>query len=99
MNHGLSNGIFLGEYVRRFKDQSLVQPIVEKCGFKNSDEFADWCRTITEADVDIEVTEDEIQQWTDDFMKLDFRFAWNPEPLTRDDIYTLYKVSLSRYMK
>lgn len=99
VNHGLSNGIFLGEYVRRFKDQSLVQPIVEKCGFKNSDEFADWCRAITEADVNIEVTEEEIQQWTDDFMKLDFRLAWNPEPLTRDDIYTLYKISLQRYIK
>lgn len=99
VNHGLSNGIFLGEYVRRFKDQSLVQPIVEKCGFKNSDEFAEWCKAITEEDVHIEVTEEEIQQWTDDFMKLDFRLAWNPEPLTREDIYNLYKISLKRYIK
>lgn len=98
VNHGLSNGIFLGEYVRRFKDQSLVQPIVEKCGFKNSDEFAEWCKAITEEDVNIEVSEKEIQQWTDDFMKLDFRLAWNPEPLTRDDIYNLYKISLKRYI-
>lgn len=99
VNHGLSNGIFLGEYVRRFKDQSLVLQIVQRCGFKDSDEFAEWCKEITEKDVDIEVTEEEIQQWTDDFMKLDFRLAWNPEPLSRADIYNLYKISLERYIK
>lgn len=99
VNHGLSNGIFLGEYVRRFKDQSLVLPLIQACGFENSDDFAEWCKAITEEDVHIEVTEEEIQQWTDDFMKLDFRLKWNPEPLTREDIYQLYKISLKRYIK
>ena len=99
VNHGLSCGIFLGEYVRRFKDQSLVLPIVQKCGFADTEEFAAWCKAITEEDVHITVTEEEINQWTDDFMKLDFRLAWNPEPLTREDIHTLYTESLKRYIK
>ena len=83
VNHGLANGIFLGEYVRGFKDQSWVKPIVEACGFNNSDEFAAFCKKITENDVDIEVSEDEIQKWTDDFMKLDLPYRKQsraPEP-------------------
>lgn len=98
VSHGLANGIFLGEYVRGFKDQSLVSPIVKMCGFKNSDDFADFCRLITEDDVNIEVTEQEIQEWTDDFMKLDFRLAANPEKLDRSDIENLYRRTLQKYI-
>ena len=98
--HGLANGIFLGEYVRGFHDQSLVQPIVEMCGFKNSDEFAEFCKSITEDDiVGLEVSEEEIQNWTDDFMKLDFRLAANPEVLDRNDIENLYRKSLQKFIK
>lgn len=99
VNHGLSCAIFLGEYVMGFKDQSLVQPIVEMCGFKDSADFAAFCRQFTEDDVSIEVSEEEIRQWTDDFMKLDFRLASNPEPLEREDIEKLYRNSLRRYIK
>lgn len=98
VNHGLANGIFLGEYVRGFKNKELVQPIVELCGFADADEFAVFCKKITEIDVNITVTEEEIQKWTDDFMKLDFRLASNPEPLARADIENLYRKSLSRYI-
>lgn len=99
VNHGLSNGIFLGEYVKCFKDQSLVQPVVEKCGFKDSSEFADFCKKITENDVNIEVTEEELQEWTDSFMHWKHRLANHPEPVDREDIYVLYRKSLSRYIK
>ena len=98
VSHGLANGIFLGEYIRGFKDQSLVQPVVKMCGFKDSEEFAAFCRLITEDDVDIEVTEQEIQEWTDDFMKLDFRLAANPEKLDRNDIESLYRNTLKKYI-
>lgn len=99
VNHGLACGIFLGEYVRGFKDQSWVEPIISKCGFNDADEFAAFCKLITEHDVDIEVSEEEIQKWTDDFMKLDFRLASNPETLDRDDIENLYRKSLAKYIK
>ena len=98
VNHGLSCAIFLAEYVRNFKDQSIVQPIVEMCGFKDSDEFAAYCKSILEKDVDIEVSDDELNQWTDDFMKTG-RTSSNPEPLDRDAIYNLYKKSLAPYIK
>ena len=97
VNHGNSCAIFLAEYVRGFKEQSLVQPIVEMCGFKNSDEFAEYCQSIIETHVNIEVTDAELQQWTDDFMKTG-RTASNPEPLTHDDILELYRRALKKYI-
>jgi alcohol dehydrogenase len=98
--HGLSCGIFLGEWLKNFKDQSLVQEVVEDCGFKNSDEFADYVRALTNRDVELEVTDAEIQEWTDAFMKQQvWRLESNPEELTRDDIYTIYRRALAKYIK
>lgn len=102
VNHGLSCSLFLGEYIKNFHDQSLVQPIMEACGFKDSTEFAKFVKHVTNRDVHIDVSEEEINKWTDDFMTLpsfQWRFKANPEPLTREDIYTIYKESLSAYIK
>lgn len=98
--HGLSCGIFLGEWLKNFKDQSLVQEVVEDCGFKNSDEFAEYVRALTNRDVELEVTDEEIQQWSDQFMEQQvWRLESNPEELTRDDIYTIFRRALARYIK
>lgn len=100
VSHGLACGIFLGEYLKAFKDQSFVQPIVEACGFANSAEFADYVRKLTNRDVDIEVTEEELQKWTDMFMEQQtWRLTANPEVLTREDIYQLFRTSLAAYIK
>ncbi len=98
--HGLSCGIFLGEWLKNFNDQSLVQEVVEDCGFSNSDEFAEYVKALTNRDVELEVTDDEIQKWSDQFMAQQvWRIESNPEELTRDDIYTIYKRALAKYIK
>lgn len=98
--HGLACGIFLGEYVKAFKNQSAVQPIVEACGFKDSEEFADYVMKLTTRDVDIEVTEEELQKWTDMFMEQQqWRLEANPEKFEREDIYRMYRVSLEKYIQ
>ena len=98
--HGLSCGIFLGEWLKNFKDQSLVQEVVEDCGFRNSEEFAEYVRALTNRDVELEVTDAEIQEWTDAFMAQQvWRLESNPEELTREDIYTIYRRALAKYIK
>ena len=98
--HGLACGIFLGEYLRAFKDQSQVLPLVKACGFEDTDEFADYVRKLTNRDLAIEVSEEEIAYWTDQFMKTQqWRIEANPENLTREDILELYKMSLKKYIK
>ena len=98
--HGLACGIFLGEYLKAFRDQSLVLPIVKACGFEDSDEFAEYVRKLTNRDVDIKVTEEEIEYWTDQFMKIQkWRLEANPEELSREDINRLYRTALAKYIK
>ncbi len=97
--HGLACGIFLGEYLKAFKDQSLVKPIVEKCGFRNAPEFADYVRELTNRDVNISVTEEELHKWTEMFMTQQaWRLEANPEKLGQDEIYQLFRISLAKYL-
>lgn len=91
VNHVLGCGITLGEYLKTFRDQSLVQPVCEMCGFKDSSEFAEYISEITKHDVQITVTEQEIQDWTDEFIKAEFRLKAHPEPITREQIATIYR--------
>lgn len=97
--HGLACGIFLGEYVKTFKNQSVIQPIVEECGFHDAVEFAEYVQKLTNRDVDIEVTEAEIVKWTDMFMEQQqWRLEVNPEKFSWNDIYNMYKISLKKYI-
>lgn len=98
VNHGLGCAIFLGEYVRSFKDRSIVQPIVEMCGFETIEEFAEYVKTITNRNVNIKISDKELEKWTDEFASLDFRLARHPEPITRDEIYRIYHDSLADYI-
>ena len=73
---------------------------MEACGFKDTSDFADYVRKLTNRDVQIEVTEEEIQKWTDMFMKQQtWRLEANREELTREDIYQLFRTSLAAYIK
>ena len=73
---------------------------MKACGFEDSDEFAEYVRKLTNRDVDIEVTEEEIEYWTDQFMKIQkWRLEANPEELSREDINRLYRTALAKYIK
>ena len=98
VNHGLACSITLGEYLKTFRDQSLVQPVCEMCGFKDSNDFAEYLAEVTKKDVHISVTEQEIQEWTDEFLKAKFRLKAHPEPITREQIVVMYRNALARYI-
>lgn len=98
LNHGLGCAIFLGEYVKCIKDKSIVDPIMDMLGFESVDTFAAYVKEITNRNVDIQVTEEELQQWTDEFAALEYRLARHPEPITRDEIYKIYHDSLEKYI-
>ena len=98
VNHGLACAVFLGEYLRSFKDRTLVEPIVSACGFSDVDSFAQYIAAIMAQDLRLQVTEAELDKWTEDFMKLDFRLASSPEPLSAADIKGIYLRSLAPYM-
>ena len=99
VNHGLGCAIFLGEYVRCIKNEEMTLPIIHMCGFETVDEFAAYVKEITNRNVNIEVTEQELQAWADEFAALEYRLARHPEPIGRDEIYKIYRDSLKAYIK
>lgn len=98
VNHGLSCSVTLGEYYRNFRDKTLVNRAVELCGFKDVDEFAEYCRQIVSYSLDITVTEEEIEAWADDFITIEDRMKKHPEKVTRDDIVHIYHEALKNYI-
>lgn len=98
VNHGLACSVTLGEYLKTFRDQNTVQPVCEMCGFKDAEEFAQYVAALTRKDIDITVTEQELQDWTDVFVKAEFRLTAHPEPITREQILTIYRNSLSHFI-
>lgn len=101
VNHGLSCSIFLGEYMRSFKDQTYVSRIVQMCGFKDSDEMSDFFAEIIKRDLTkLNCTTAEVEDWTQTFFNTQqSRFARHPEPLTIDDIRQIYFNSLKPYIE
>ena len=93
--HGLACGVFLGEYIRAFKDKSLPEPVVRLCGFDSTDAFADYINQILAADCRFTVTEEEIEAWTDEMFRLKARLNKHPEEITREEIKNIYQRSLA----
>lgn len=98
INHGLSCSVTLGEWLRGFKDQSLVEPVVKMCGFENTDEMADYVNEILARDIELSVTRAEIQAWAEQFCSNPDKISRNPEPVTVEDIVGIYTRALARYI-
>lgn len=101
VSHGMACAVFLGEFLRGFKDQSIVKPIVEWCGFNDVNEFADYVNTLLKPYINFTCTNEEINEWTDTMITgtQKWRIPKNPEPLTWDDIHAIYVKSLGEAIK
>lgn len=98
--HGLACAVFLGEYLRAFHDQSIVRPVVERCGFADVDEFAGYIRKFMEQDLDFTVTEAEIEEYVEQFCSQEsHRLKRHPEPITREEISGIFHRSLAGFVK
>lgn len=96
VSHGLACALFLGEFLRGFKDQSYVDPIIDACGFKDVNEFADYVAKMLRPHINFTCTMEEINTWTDNMItgSQKWRIVNNPEPLSWDDIHNIYVKSL-----
>ena len=92
--HGIACGMLLGEYLRAFKDQSSVLPIVKMCGFSTVDAFAEYIKSLVASYINIDVTDKEILQWGQEFFELKYRLEKHPEPITFEDIVQIYRRAL-----
>lgn len=99
VNHGMSCAIFLGEFLRELKEQSAdVTDVVHLCGFKSLDDFCLYIKTIVARNVSFTVSTGEIEDWTDDVMKLDKRIENVPTDISRETVEHIYRAALAPYI-
>lgn len=98
--HGLACGIFLAEYLRSFKNQEIVEPVIRLCGFRSVDEFSAYIQKFMQMDVHFEVTKEEIEEYIDLFCTQEaHRLKRHPEPIGRAEVAEIYYKSLAPYIK
>lgn len=98
ISHGFASSITLGAYLKIFSDRHTIRRIVNKCGFRDVDELSAYIAALIERNNQFKVSEREIRQWTNDFCKIKQRLDRHPEPVTKEQIYEIYRSSLERYL-
>lgn len=99
--HGLACGVFEGEYLREFKDPegiARVEKVVRLAGFKDVDEFCDYIQDVIAPHINIQVTRQEIEDWTDVFCGQQWRIDRHPEELTRPMVKGMYERALAKFI-
>jgi alcohol dehydrogenase len=90
--HGLACGLLIKNYMDIFKDKTKIERIINLCGFSSLDEFGDFINSLLE--LKIEVTEDEIEEYANEFASQKHRFIRHPEPAGLTEVKQIYINSL-----
>jgi len=93
--HGLACALLEKEYLGIFKNTEQVDRIMELTGFGSLDEFGTFVDGILE--LDIKVSEEELEQYATEFAALTHRFARHPEPAGKTEVLQIYRNSLLKY--
>ena len=93
--HGMANGVLTQAYVEQFPaGDEHVAKLLECLGFADTKELGAFLDDVL--DHEATYTEDDLNYYTDRFMEQPGKIATFPYPLTRDDIYNMYKKSLMK---
>lgn len=91
--HGIANGCLYKEYLKVFKNREKVEKLPALLGISNT-EFDEMVEKLT--NVSVEITEEEIVEWSKDFAKNEAKLKNHPEKVTEQEIFTIYKNSLMK---
>lgn len=93
--HGRANAIFTRAYLELFPDQTKTNNIVSILGFDSLESFDKFIKSILEPKE--EFTEADVERYTDALINTPGKLALHPYPLTRGEVYEMYKKSLLIY--
>lgn len=99
VTHGIANAITLPSYLRCFGDKSGVNAVLSECGFSGLDEFEEYIGEIVRRNVNISVTDAELDAWAAECYSLKARTEAHPEPFTQEDIRKILGRSLAGCMQ
>jgi len=93
--HGMANGVLTQAYVEQFPaGDEHVANLLKCLGFADTAELGAFLDDVL--DHEAVYTEDDLNYYTDRFMEQPGKIATFPYPLTREDIYHMYKKSLMK---
>lgn len=92
ISHGLACGLLEVEYLRIFKDKTRINRIVDLCGFSDLNAFGEFIDSMLQ--LDVEVTEEELESYATEFAAQKHRFARHPEPAGKAEVLQIYRNSL-----
>lgn len=90
--HGLANGCLYVEYLKVFKNREKVEKIFKLLGLNSHEELESILSKLI--DVKVEITEDEINEYTAAFTANKDKLRNHPEEIGESEILTIYKNSL-----
>lgn len=90
--HGLANGCLYVEYLNSFKDKTRIYEIVEHLGLSSYEEFISLLSDLTK--IDIEVSEEEIEEYASSMVSNKAKLKNHPEDITKEEIKSIYLKSL-----
>ncbi len=87
--HGLANGVLTIGYLKSFKDQTKIERMLTILDLKNLHELEVIFNQLIEVDIDL--TEEEIQQYAEDFISNKAKVKNHTEDVDLEDIIRIYK--------
>ncbi|HHT57460.1 iron-containing alcohol dehydrogenase family protein [Herbinix luporum] len=90
--HGLANGVLTMEYLKSFKDKTKIERMLNILGFSNLEELESIFNRLI--DVKIEITEDEINEYSKNFFANKKKLENHTEEVSLEDIINIYRKSL-----
>ncbi len=93
VSHGLANSVLYVEYLSVFKNREKVDKLPILLGIKDYKVFEGILKTLTK--VDIVVTDEEIREYAQGMMENKGKLANHPEDITYEELYNIYRRSLS----
>lgn len=91
--HGLANSALYVEYLSVFKNREKVDKLPMLLGIKDYGAFEDILKTLTQ--VDIVLTDEEITEYAHGMIGNRGKLANHPEDITYEELYNIYRRSLS----
>lgn len=93
--HGLACELLEKEYLAIFKNTEKIDRIMELTGFSGLDEFGAFIDSLLE--LNIKVTEEEMEEYATEFASQKHRFTRHPEPAGKAEVLRIYRNSLLKY--
>ncbi|MGL4344733.1 MAG: iron-containing alcohol dehydrogenase family protein [Cellulosilyticaceae bacterium] len=87
--HGYANGVLYKGYLNLFKDQTKIEKMAKVLGLQNKESLIQVIEGLV--DIQVDVTEDEMQKWTMDMMQNEAKLANHPETVEYHQIEAVFR--------